>query len=245
MAFRNGLIDAELRNVNFMYGMGVNFTPLTATGTVTMGASWAPFQDIDPGGADRTVLLPPEAGVPMKMFVIRNNADADEALTIKDDGNATTFAVLEMGEAGWFYCNGTTWKLLARSFGTATGSIGEEVTVKVALTAATVTTGGAVLSWANPVGSSIIISRFKIYISTGSTGAATLDIGIAADGTTSNDTLLDGYNAQTTGVADNIENQGTNGVSAKLMTSTQFITATASATVAGLVGSAYITYHRI
>jgi hypothetical protein len=110
------------------------------------------------------------------------------------------------------------------------------------LTAVTDTTAGGILSLANPLGVTLIITRFIIRISTGSTGAATGDFGVAADGTTSSDVLLDGVNMQTTGALDNIENQGTNGVSSRLWTSSQFVTGTASATLAGLVGTYYIQY---
>jgi hypothetical protein len=110
------------------------------------------------------------------------------------------------------------------------------------LTAVTGATAGGIMSVANPLGVDLIITRFVIRISTGSTGAATGDFGVAADGTTSSDVLLDGVNMQTTGALDNIENQGTNGVSSRTWSSTQFVTGTASATLAGLVGTYYIQY---
>jgi hypothetical protein len=114
----------------------------------------------------------------------------------------------------------------------------------VALTAATVTTGGAVLSLANPEGVDLIVTRLILDITTQSTGAATVDAGIAADGTTSSDTLIDGKSVAAAGVFDNIEDQGTNGKSAVKWGASEYLTITASATLAGLVGNAYIDYIR-
>lgn len=108
----------------------------------------------------------------------------------------------------------------------------------VALTAATVTTGGAVASIANPFGFDVFIVRSVLDVTTVSTGAATLDIGVAANGTTSNDTLIDGKDVNAaTGTFDNITDKGTNGKATKKWSTSQYVTATASATVAGLVGT--------
>lgn len=108
----------------------------------------------------------------------------------------------------------------------------------VALTAATVTTGGAVTSIANPFGFDVFITRAILDVTTISTGVATLDIGVAANGTTSNDTLIDGKDVNAaTGTFDNITDKGTNGKPTKKWAAGQFVTATASATVAGLVGT--------
>lgn len=111
---------------------------------------------------------------------------------------------------------------------------------KVALAAAA--GGGGVLAWANPEGATIIITRVMLHLTTG-VAAQTADVGVAANGTTSADNLLDGVSIATNNsILDNVEDQGTNGTSRQLMTSTQFITATASGTPTGLVGNAYIEY---
>ena len=116
---------------------------------------------------------------------------------------------------------------------------------KVALTAATDTTAGGVLSLANPEGVDLIVTRLVLDITTEATGAATVDGGIAANGTTSSDTLIDGADVGTAaGVFDNIENGGTNGKAAARWDSDEYLTITASATLAGLVGNAYIEYIR-
>lgn len=116
---------------------------------------------------------------------------------------------------------------------------------KVALTAVTGTTAGGCLSLANPEGVDLIVTRLVLDITTPSTGAATVDAGIAANGTTSSDILIDGASVATAAkVLDNINDAGTNGKARQKWTSGQFLTITASATLAGLVGNAYIEYIR-
>lgn len=108
----------------------------------------------------------------------------------------------------------------------------------VALTATSATTGGAVAAVANPFGYDVFIIRAIVDVTTVSTGAATLDVGVAANGTTSNDTLLDGVDVNAaTGTFDNITNKGTNGKATKKWGSSQYVTATGSATTAGMVGT--------
>lgn len=112
---------------------------------------------------------------------------------------------------------------------------------------ATVATAGGVLSVANPENTSILVDRVILDVTTASTGAATVDVGVAANGTTSSDTLLDGLDVNTaTGTFDNVDSQGTNGNSVVKVTSSQFITASqASGDVTGLVGKYYIRYRTI
>lgn len=112
---------------------------------------------------------------------------------------------------------------------------------KVALAAGTA--GGGVLSWANPAGASIIVHHIILDITTQSTGASTIDVGVAANGTTSSDTLIDGVSGAAAGVFNSATHAGSNGGMARKVTSTQFVTASqASGAVAGLVGSAYIAW---
>lgn len=117
--------------------------------------------------------------------------------------------------------------------------------LKVALTPATGTTVGGVLKLQNPEGADLIITRIVFDVTTKSTGAATLDVGVDDDGATSNDTLMDGLDVGTAaGVFDNVKNGGTNGKAAVKWPTGYYIVATASASVAGLVGNAYIEYIR-
>ena len=117
---------------------------------------------------------------------------------------------------------------------------------KATLTAVEGTTPGGALSLANPEGVDLIITRLILDITTEATGAATVEAGIAANGTTSSDNLIDAGNVgAAVTVLDNIDNQGTNGQSVVKWGSSQYLTITASATLAGLVGNAYIEYKRV
>lgn len=114
---------------------------------------------------------------------------------------------------------------------------------RAALTAATATTGGAVLSIPNPEGVAVIVTRVILDITTPSNGAAAVDVGIAANGTTSADNLIDGASvASAAKVLDNITDIGVNGKSRQKWGASQYLTITASATLDGLVGNAIIEY---
>lgn len=116
---------------------------------------------------------------------------------------------------------------------------------KVALVAAANTTAGAVLSLANPEKADLLVTRLVLDITTAGPGSTTVDAGIAANGTTSADNLIDAGAVSAIGVIDNIEDGGTNGQAVVKWTSTQFLTITASAALTGLVGNAYIEYIRV
>ncbi|MEE8599239.1 MAG: hypothetical protein V3S69_07005 [Dehalococcoidales bacterium] len=118
---------------------------------------------------------------------------------------------------------------------------------KAALNAAIVTTAGAVLSILNPEGADLIITRLLLDITTEATGAANVDAGIAANGTTSSDTLIDaGDVGSAAAILDNADatDQGTNGKASRKWGAAQYLTITASATLADMVGNAYIEYMR-
>lgn len=115
------------------------------------------------------------------------------------------------------------------------------VTLAGSLTAATVTTGGAVLSLLNPFATRAVVLDFVIDMTTKSTGAATCDFGIGADGATSYDTLLDGIDMNAAAaIFDNIDNKGTNGGRGLAWASGTYITGTASATLAGMVATYWV-----
>jgi len=112
------------------------------------------------------------------------------------------------------------------------------------LTAATTTTGGDALNLANPEGADLIITRFIINITTPATGAANVDAGVAATGT-SNDELLDGVDVGSAAILkDNIEEcvDGTVAAAVVEWGSAEYLTVTPSATLAGLVGTYYVEY---
>lgn len=188
-------------------------------------------------------------------MALRTQRNADTTLAtfgVKDDSNtglssstADTAALMGGGVEG-VVVNATTVAIKPAGTAHATYSasnFAQNVT-KVALTA--LDTGGGVLSWANPIAATILITRVVLDVTTKATGACTVDVGVASGATTSNDTLMDGLDVGTAaGVFDNIENQGTNGVATKKMTSSQYVTASmASGAAAGIVGSAYIYWHR-
>lgn len=108
---------------------------------------------------------------------------------------------------------------------------------EVPLVAATVTTAGAVVSVANPLGENLIIVNAYMNITTAATTSTnTIDLGVAANGTTTSDTLIDG----TTTTAGLKSAPGTNGATPRLWGSTAFVTGTASATLVGMVGTLHL-----
>lgn len=115
---------------------------------------------------------------------------------------------------------------------------------KAAITGVAATTGGAVFSWQNPENVPIIVTRIDIDVLTKSSGAANLSVGTAANGTTSSANLIDTYAiGGTEKVVNNIDDKGANGKSVQKMTTSQFITATGSATTVGLTGFVYVQYY--
>lgn len=113
---------------------------------------------------------------------------------------------------------------------------------KVALAA--VDTAGGLFAWANPEGAAIIVTHVMLDVTTFTSGACTVDVGVAADGTTLNDTIIDGASLATAaGVRDSQKDAGTNGAGPTRVSSTQFVTGSvASGASAALVGSAFIEY---
>lgn len=113
---------------------------------------------------------------------------------------------------------------------------------KVALGA--VRTGGGVAAWTP--GAARIINKIVLNITTQSTGASTIDCGIAANATTLSDILIDGASGAAITVLDSIKNAGTNGVADGVTTSSTAVTCSeASGDVTGLAGFAYIYYHAL
>lgn len=97
---------------------------------------------------------------------------------------------------------------------------------------------GVFASAANPFGYDVMILGAYLQITTQSTGASTLDIGIGANATTSNDGLIDGLSAAAAGLFTNFEDAGTNGEVSMLWDSTKFLNvAEASGDVTALVAT--------
>ena len=105
------------------------------------------------------------------------------------------------------------------------------------LTAATKTDVGAVLSLKNVYGVDLIITEMYLDVTTKATSAATLDIGVDDGGDVSNATLFDGVDVATAaGLFNTSKHAGTDGKHAVVWKKDEFVVASASATVAGLVG---------
>lgn len=150
--------------------------------------------------------------------------------------------IIQAADGGAHFQDGNSVNL--GSVGGSTNQFRNVKIAKVPLAGVTATTGGALFSWANPEGASIIIHRFQIDITTKSTGAANGSFGVAANGTTSSANLIDTYAlGGTEKVVDNLADASTNGKVVQKMTSSQYVTGTGSATTAGLVGSVYIHYY--
>jgi hypothetical protein len=107
-----------------------------------------------------------------------------------------------------------------------------------------VTTAGGLFAWRpDDQSRTHYVTRVLLDITTASTGASTVDIGVATASTTSNDTLIDGLSGAATGLFDNTENGGTNGVGAKKLAAGSYVTGSqATGDTAGLVGSVFIEY---
>ena len=111
----------------------------------------------------------------------------------------------------------------------------DEIVLQGALTAATGV--GGVLKLKNDFGIDLIVTDVFIDIKTKAGAAATIDMGVDDGGDTSSDNLLDGLAVGTaTGVFSNRLNAGTNGGCA-VWKKDEYIVATASGTLAGLVGT--------
>jgi hypothetical protein len=94
------------------------------------------------------------------------------------------------------------------------------------------TTAGDMAAVLNPTGEALVITKTIVNI--------TIDVGIAANGTTSNDTLIDGLSGATAGV---FSTPGTNGLPTKLWGATEYLTVSeASGDVTGIVGEVILQF---
>ena len=93
-------LDLERRNTSNVETLAAN---------KTLSPADARIQVLDPGGAARDVVLPPEAVSTGVDFLVHNAADAAEVLTIKDDAGATVCTPTQ-NESAWLFCDGTSWR---------------------------------------------------------------------------------------------------------------------------------------
>lgn len=99
-------------------------------------------------------------------------------------------------------------------------------------------------AWKNPERSDIIVARVLVDITTkGGTATAVLNVGTADDAATGSDNLINGLDANATGLFDNITDNGTNGKSRQRLAVGKFITGQIATEDAGdLAGNVYIEY---
>ena len=119
------------------------------------------------------------------------------------------------------------------------------LTAQIPLTATTATTGGAVASWYNPEGDALIVISAILDIATKSTGAANLGVGYGSSATGSYTSI---FAAQNVGTSAGVF-QAPGAVATTVNTpmcvkvpTANYITATGSASTAGLIGNLYVTY---
>jgi hypothetical protein len=107
--------------------------------------------------------------------------------------------------------------------------------------------GGAMLDLVNPEGADLLITNFVVRSTVVSTGAATLDAGVSANGAT-NDELIDGLDINAGLVCESNHDQVTAGVVAEhevVWGSTAHLVAYGSAATTGFVGKYYAEYIRL
>lgn len=123
--------------------------------------------------------------------------------------------------------------------------------LSVDLTGVAAITGGAVLSLANPFGSSVFILRAWIYYITPSTGAANINVGVGATATTDANDIISAMDAVAGGTAKlycAYAPQATAETEVAIpvvWSSAKYITATGSATTVGLSARLYLEYLRV
>lgn len=94
-----------------------------------------------------------------------------------------------------------------------------------------------VFSVENSFGTSLVILRVVLLVTTGSSGSCHIDIGVAADAETSVEDLIDQLDVGDAGVFDNLADPGSGGSAVLKWTSGAFVNASmAAGATAGLVG---------
>lgn len=96
---------------------------------------------------------------------------------------------------------------------------------EIATGAVAAAAAGGLLAVLNDSDSDRLITRAVCRVTDASDAAGTMDIGIAADAVTSNDTILDGVDFNATGITDKITGTGNASPEATLWPSGQYLTA--------------------
>lgn len=101
---------------------------------------------------------------------------------------------------------------------------------------------GIKLAVANPASATLMVHSLQIVVTTQATGANTIDAGIATNGATATDTLIDAANGQGTApfVRNSQKDATTNGLGPQLWSSTRFLNVESkTGDITGLVADVY------
>jgi hypothetical protein len=161
--------------------------------------------------------------------------------TAKGSVSAPTYGFKDDTDTGFHSSAANTLNVVAggAEIGEWSASALPSMTVVVDLTAGDGV--GVVSGTANPFGYNVVITNLTLVVSTASTGACTVDIGVGASDT-SNDGLIDGLSVAATGAFSSAVSGGTNGKGAQSWSTTTYLNvAEASGDITGFVGKLYAT----
>lgn len=118
--------------------------------------------------------------------------------------------------------------------------------LQIDLAGVVATTGGAIASVANPEGTTLIPVQAVLYVTTASTGAANISIGIGATATTSATDFINALaiNGVSVPAAYNGPVLDAKTALPAVWTTTSYLTVTGSADSSGFVGKLYVQYIR-
>ena len=118
--------------------------------------------------------------------------------------------------------------------------------LEIPLTGAALFAGGEIAAVANPEGVALIIVDVKIFVDTPSTGGCNISVGLAANATTSDTDMINALAID--GAITGLAYHGMTALAAKgaaqVWGTTQYLTATGSASSAGFAGRLFVQYIR-
>lgn len=154
------------------------------------------------------------------------------------------------GRSRFWGKRGTLAEKITDEFSSIASELNSNVkVVEVALTAGLA--NAFALAWQNPESTAIMVQRVLVDLTTaGGTATSVLNLGSAANATTTSDNLIDGLDLNTTGLFCNLDDGGTNGTSSARLDAmggtTDYITGQILvANASALVGNVYIEYVKV
>ena len=124
----------------------------------------------------------------------------------------------------------------------------ETLIAKVPLSGGDDTPGG-LAAWQNPTGADVVVGAYLVKVASASGASCVIDVGVAGDGTTVSDTLLDGLDLGSGSspaaphVLDTDADAGTNGSFSRLVRLDEWVTAsTVAGTSGGVQGTLIVEY---